>query len=198
MNLKNSTFSFDYSILKVENYNAYTLTKISCRFFLKCPRLYHINYLLLYYIIYLVCSDFDDGRIAVLAIGSHPVYLHLHAIAESLHIPYISIKWESLSEENSIINSLASHAGEITEINQINIHPPAHSLMNAIIDLIFHYKWEFVTVLFQETMGLGRIEDLIKIYKTKRGSLSDIRIQVNFCFIIFSCSFIYSKINVNR
>jgi hypothetical protein len=109
--------------------------------------------LLLNYIIYLVCSDFDDGRIAVLAIGSHPVYLHLHAIAESLHIPFISIKWESLSEENSIINSLTSHVD--TEINQINIHPPAHSLMNAIIDLIFHYKWEFVTVLFQESMGLG-------------------------------------------
>ncbi len=28
MNLKNSTFSFDYSIIKVEDYNAYTLTKI--------------------------------------------------------------------------------------------------------------------------------------------------------------------------
>jgi hypothetical protein len=120
----------------------------------------------------------SEGRIAILVIGSHPVFLHLHAIADSLHIPYIAIKWESLSEENSIISRVTSHVDDITDINQINIHPPAHSLVNAIIDLIFHFKWEFVTVLFQESTGLGRIDDLVKIHTTKRGSLSDIRIQV--------------------
>ena len=94
-------------------------------------------------------------------------------------MPYISVKWESLNEENSIIARAQSKHVEDTQINQINIHPPAHSLMNAIIDLIFYYKWDFVTILFQESTGLGRIEDLIRIPKRKSGSAEEeIRIQI--------------------
>lgn len=32
-----------------------------------------------------------------------------------------------------------------------------------MIDLIEYYKWEYVTILYQESTGLSRIEDLIKL-----------------------------------
>jgi hypothetical protein len=35
--------------------------------------------------------------------------------------------------------------------------------MKAVIDLIDYYNWEYVTILYQESTGLGRIEDLIKL-----------------------------------
>jgi hypothetical protein len=44
--------------------------------------------------------------------------------------------------------------------------------MRGIIDLINYYKWEYVTILYQESNGLNRIEDLIKLSrKIGTGSL---------------------------
>jgi hypothetical protein len=48
-------------------------------------------------------------------------------------------------------------------MNHINIHPPAHILMRGVLDLITYYKWEYVTILFEESLGLNRIEDLIRL-----------------------------------
>ena len=36
-------------------------------------------------------------------------------------------------------------------------------MKKAMIDLIEYYKWEYVTILFQESTGIHRIEDLIKL-----------------------------------
>jgi hypothetical protein len=105
--------------------------------------------------------------------------MHIHAIADSLKVPYISIKWDSLEEENAIIAAATqtSSDGERGQINQVNIHPPAYKLMKAIIDLIDYYKWEYVTILYQESTGLDRIEDLIRL---PRRSINDnkLRLQV--------------------
>ena len=53
-------------------------------------------------------------------------------------------------------------------INQINIHPPTHKLLKAIIDLIDYYRWEYITLLFQESTGLDRLEELIRLPRKKR------------------------------
>ena len=140
-----------------------------------------------------------DGRIAIMAIGASPIFLHLHSIADSLKIPFISIKWDNEEEENSIIAKVTSllssqsstgivddiddededDSDAYNKINQINMHPSAHTINNAIIDLITFYKWEFVTILFQESTGLSRIEDLIRLPGTKRNGVeSKIRLQV--------------------
>lgn len=49
--------------------------------------------------------------------------------------------------------------------NKINIHPPANKLIKAYIDFIDLYKWEYVTILFQESTGLSRLDDFLKIPK---------------------------------
>ena len=106
-----------------------------------------------------------DGRIAVIGIGDSPVFNHLQSISNSLKIPFISIKWNGIEEENSLIANEVNHnnADEISlRHSQINIHPPAHKMMKAIINLIEHYKWDFVTIIYQESYGLDRVEDLIR------------------------------------
>ena len=45
----------------------------------------------------------------------------------------------------------------------MNIFPPANKHIEAIIDLINHYKWEFVTILYQESLGPNRVEELIRL-----------------------------------
>jgi hypothetical protein len=111
---------------------------------------------------FIVCKELDDGRIAILAIGDNPIFSHLNMIANSLRIPFIYIKWNNLEDEHEKLNSVGNE-DDIAQLNYINIHPPAHKLMKAIIDLINYYKWEYVTVLYQESLGLGRIEDLIRM-----------------------------------
>jgi hypothetical protein len=126
----------------------------------------------------------NDGRLAVIAIGENPVFIYIQSITNTLKIPYISIKWDTLEEEHTILSLAAAYQSDIYEnndsqilINQINVHPPAYKLMKAIIDLIDHYKWEYVTILYSESSGLDRIEDLIRL---PRKSLNDnkLRLQV--------------------
>lgn len=126
----------------------------------------------------------------------------MHSIADSLKIPFISIKWENEEEENSIIAQVTSllssrssseheeedeesddesveYKRDYNKINQINLHPPSHTIVNAIIDLITFYKWEFVTVLFQESTGLDRIQDLLRLPGRKQNGVENkIRLQV--------------------
>lgn len=112
-----------------------------------------------------VCDELEDGRIAVLAIGESPVFSLVHLIANTLKIPYITIKWDKLNEEYKNIENLLDEADDEPKKveNLINIHPPANKIIKAIIDLIDFYKWDHITVLFQETTGLARIEDLVKL-----------------------------------
>ena len=125
-----------------------------------------------------MCEEVHEGRIAILAIGDSPVFLHMYAIASSLKIPYLAIKWDSLEEENQILkNANMGNDDERMQINQINIHPPAYKLMEAIIDLIDYYKWEYVTILYQESTGLDRIEDLIRLPRRTHNDVK-LRLQV--------------------
>ncbi len=52
---------------------------------------------------------------------------------------------------------------ENTNKFSVNMHTPSSKIMNAIVDLIDYYKWEFVTILFQESLGLEHIQNLIRI-----------------------------------
>ena len=121
----------------------------------------------------------SDGRIAIIAIGSSPVFAHIQGLANALKVPYISIKWDSLKEEKQIYSSANSLIAdeEETHLNQINIHPPSHRLLKAIIDLIEYYRWDYITLLFQESTGLDRLEELIRLPRRKQDE-PKFRIQI--------------------
>lgn len=137
---------------------------------------------------FLVCSELAEGRIAIIGIGNSDIFRHLHSIADSLKIPYISIRWETFEEENQTLEASLNAATAFSSnsfptpplhpqqlmdedesgrgvINQISMHPPARRLMKAVIDLIDYYKWEYVTILYQESTGIERIEDLIRLQR---------------------------------
>jgi hypothetical protein len=100
----------------------------------------------------------------VIGIGESPVFQQIYAITKSLKIPYMSVRWENQEEEQSMATKLSSTLEEIAfQSHRINLHPPANKLMKGVTDLIHYYKWEYVTILYQESNGLNRIEDLIKL-----------------------------------
>lgn len=117
-----------------------------------------------------MCNELNEGRIAIISIGDCPVFSYIQSIANSLKIPYLSIKWENYNHRgennnnNSANNELIQANEEYIEYNSnLNIHPPANKLIEAVIDLISYYKWEFITILYQESLGPHRIEDLVRL-----------------------------------
>ena len=86
-------------------------------------------------------------RIAVLAIGNSKVFETAKIISNTLDIPYITINPDAISTNKK------------EKLFEINLHPPVSKIIAAMIDIISHYKWGFVTILFQEP---SRIEDLIR------------------------------------
>ncbi len=110
-----------------------------------------------------VCNEINEERIAIIAIGNCPVFLHLNGIANSLQIPFISIKWESMDEEISTLTNNNFYDETNSNPIKLNIHPSPSKLTDAITDLIDYYKWEQITILYQESTGLNRIENLLKL-----------------------------------
>ncbi len=86
----------------------------------------------------------------MLTIGNSRVFELAKLISNSLNIPYLTIKSDTNTDPT--VNNDDKY--------ELNIHPPINKLINAIIDLMDHYKWTYVTVLYQEP---SRIEDLIRL-----------------------------------
>ncbi len=85
-------------------------------------------------------------------------------MTNSLRIPYLTIRWDSLNDKSSLV----SFANELRQLNgepisSLNILPPSHKLMDGILNLIDYQGWDFVTILFHEASGFRRVEDLIKL-----------------------------------
>jgi hypothetical protein len=91
-----------------------------------------------------VCNELNEGRIAIITIGNCQVFSYVQSIANQLKIPYLTIKWENQRELQHQDNE------EFIELkSSLNIHPPANRIIEAVIDLVNHYKWEYVTILYQ-------------------------------------------------
>lgn len=94
-----------------------------------------------------------------------------------MEIPYIAIKWDNKNKYNTV---LEPPSNKITKTYpfELNIHPPASKLMTSIIDLIKMYKWDFVTILYQETTGPERIQEFIRLPSTILMHNKKFRLQV--------------------
>jgi hypothetical protein len=133
-----------------------------------------------------VCRDLNEGRLAVIGIGNNPTLYHLESITTILNIPFISMKWSDNFDNDILIGNINKKIKkkyddednfteqdetdtEVLDIDEntnkfsVNMHTPSSKIMNAIVDLIDYYKWEFVTILFQESLGLEHIQNLIRI-----------------------------------
>lgn len=85
-------------------------------------------------------------------------------ISNSLDIPYLSIK----SDANLDLCVKSKDKFEL------NLHPPINKLLDAIIDFVTYYKWEFVTVLYQDPI---RVERFIRFSENHRAQERKLRFQ---------------------
>ena len=52
-----------------------------------------------------MCRDLNEGRIAVIGIGSNPTLRHLETITTVLNIPFLSIKWNNNHDKEPLVIS---------------------------------------------------------------------------------------------
>lgn len=57
-----------------------------------------------------VCNELEDGRIAVIGIGDSPAFAHINSVCASLQIPFLAIKWESMSDDATTSNEAAANS----------------------------------------------------------------------------------------
>jgi hypothetical protein len=86
----------------------------------------------------------------VLTIGNSRVFELAKLISNSLNIPYLTIKSDTNTDPT--VNNDDKY--------ELNMHPPISKIMEAIIDLMDHYKWTSIAILYQEP---SRIEDLVRV-----------------------------------
>ena len=113
----------------------------------------------------LVCNELQDGRLAIIGIGTSSVLTLIKSISNSLRIPYLAVEWSD-SNTQPISSFDAPHEDKQLPAkftNQLNLHPPASEVTRAVIDLVIHYRWEYVTILYTESYGPDRVRDLIKL-----------------------------------
>jgi hypothetical protein len=85
-----------------------------------------------------------------LTIGNSRVFELAKLISNSLNIPYLTIKSDTNTDPT--VNNDDKY--------ELNMHPPISKIMEAIIDLMDHYKWTSIAILYQEP---SRIEDLVRV-----------------------------------
>ncbi len=86
----------------------------------------------------------------MLTIGNSRVFELAKLISNSLNIPYLTIKSDTNTDPT--VNNDDKY--------ELNMHPPISKIMEAIIDLMDHYKWTSIAILYQEP---SRIEDLVRV-----------------------------------
>ncbi|XP_068126706.1 glutamate receptor ionotropic, kainate 1 isoform X1 [Hyperolius riggenbachi] len=73
----------------------------------------------------------------------------VQSICNALEVPHIQTRWKHPSVDNK-------------DTFFINLHPDYAAISRAVLDLVLHYSWKTVTVVYEDSTGLIRLQELIK------------------------------------
>ncbi|XP_053312764.1 glutamate receptor ionotropic, kainate 1 isoform X3 [Spea bombifrons] len=73
----------------------------------------------------------------------------VQSICNALEVPHIQTRWKHPSVDNK-------------DTYFINLHPDYAAISRAVLDLVLHYNWKAVTVVYEDSTGLIRLQELIK------------------------------------
>ncbi|XP_075930748.1 glutamate receptor ionotropic, kainate 2 isoform X2 [Petromyzon marinus] len=73
----------------------------------------------------------------------------VQSICSALEVPHVQSAWKQ-------------HVARSRDAFYANLHPEYASLSRAILELVQHFHWRLVTVVYQDSTGLIRLQELIK------------------------------------
>ncbi|XP_054556312.1 glutamate receptor ionotropic, kainate 1 isoform X2 [Talpa occidentalis] len=73
----------------------------------------------------------------------------VQSICNALEVPHIQTRWKHPSVDNK-------------DLFYINLYPDYAAISRAVLDLVLYYRWKTVTVVYEDSTGLIRLQELIK------------------------------------
>ncbi|KYO22752.1 hypothetical protein Y1Q_0003246 [Alligator mississippiensis] len=73
----------------------------------------------------------------------------VQSICNALEVPHIQTRWKHPTVDNK-------------DTFYINLYPDYAAISRAVLDLVLHYNWKIVTVVYEDSTGLIRLQELIK------------------------------------
>ncbi|XP_023582445.1 glutamate receptor ionotropic, kainate 1, partial [Trichechus manatus latirostris] len=73
----------------------------------------------------------------------------VQSICNALEVPHIQTRWKHPAVDNK-------------DLFYINLYPDYAAISRAVLDLVLYYNWKTVTVVYEDSTGLIRLQELIK------------------------------------
>uniref|UniRef100_A0A8C3UCA7 Glutamate receptor n=1 Tax=Catharus ustulatus TaxID=91951 RepID=A0A8C3UCA7_CATUS len=73
----------------------------------------------------------------------------VQSICNALEVPHIQTRWKHPTVDNR-------------DAFYINLYPDYAAISRAVLDLVLYYNWKIVTVVYEDSTGLIRLQELIK------------------------------------
>uniref|UniRef100_W5KMV6 Glutamate receptor n=1 Tax=Astyanax mexicanus TaxID=7994 RepID=W5KMV6_ASTMX len=96
-----------------------------------------------------VCDQLALGVAAVFGPAHSSSVSAVQSICNALEVPHIQTRWKHPSVDNK-------------DTFFINLYPEHTSISRAILDVVTYYKWKSITVVYEDSTGLMRMQELIK------------------------------------
>ncbi|NXN11065.1 GRIK1 protein, partial [Indicator maculatus] len=73
----------------------------------------------------------------------------VQSICNALEVPHIQTRWKHPTVDNK-------------DAFYINLYPDYSAISRAVLDLVLYYNWKIITVVYEDSTGLIRLQELIK------------------------------------
>ncbi|XP_062946210.1 glutamate receptor ionotropic, kainate 1 isoform X8 [Cynocephalus volans] len=97
----------------------------------------------------IACDQLALGVAALFGPSHSSSVSAVQSICNALEVPHIQTHWKHPSVDNK-------------DLFYINLYPDYAAISRAILDLVLYYNWKTVTVVYEDSTGLIRLQELIK------------------------------------
>ncbi|XP_072441069.1 glutamate receptor ionotropic, kainate 1-like isoform X2 [Chiloscyllium punctatum] len=95
------------------------------------------------------CDQLTLGVAAVFGPSHSSSISAVQSISNAMEVPHIQTRWK-----HRIVDQKESF--------YVNLYPEYTSISRAILDLVQYYKWKTITVVYEDSTGLIRLQELMK------------------------------------
>ncbi|XP_045719570.1 glutamate receptor ionotropic, kainate 1 isoform X8 [Mirounga angustirostris] len=97
----------------------------------------------------IACDQLALGVAALFGPSHSSSVSAVQSICNALEVPHIQTRWKHPSVDNK-------------DLFYINLYPDYAAISRAVLDLVLYYNWKTVTVVYEDSTGLIRLQELIK------------------------------------
>ncbi|CAF93179.1 unnamed protein product, partial [Tetraodon nigroviridis] len=95
------------------------------------------------------CDQLSLGVAAIFGPSHSSSANAVQSICNALGVPHVQTRWKHQVADNR-------------DVFYVNLYPDFSSLSRAILDLVHFFRWKTVTVVYDDSTGLIRLQELIK------------------------------------